>query len=328
MAVNAPNGAYSSLLNATTSTLMPNTSTRTSASMGSMTTRLSNSSALTASSAMITNTSQTCWTVRSKTICLVPEATFIDSHTTTEMLTTTLSSGAPSATTTATPTCYTVRSYTLCVVPEVTVLNGQTITEMLTTTLGANSTQSATQSSTQSSTSSPVVTSTAIPLQSSIPSPVVTSSAKPTGPMYGIYIAIKSDTLLIPGPNGFGPQPFTVYTDLIYATAAPAGAPPDPTPVAPQYCETKGIFSSSTITKLPTDNPPYPLASFTSLRPSGTSGPSCDWVPSLVLGDPGYLVCDQGPTSLECENPAQAAMTCGSYDTTVQPLVQCIWQGA
>lgn len=247
-------------------------------------------------------------------------STVIDSHTTTEILTTTLNSATPSATTATTPSCYTVRTYTLCVIPEVTVLNGQNITEMMTTTLGPTSSPSPT--------SSPVVTSAATPLESSVPSPVVTSAATPTGPMYGIYIAIWSNTLLIPQPNGLAPQDFTDYIDLIWATAAPSGAPPEETPVAPQYCETKGVFRSSTITELPTNNPPYPTAPITSLLPSGTSGPSCDWIPGLLPGNPGFLTCNPGPTSIDCETPAQAATTCGSFDTGVEPLVQCIWQGA
>lgn len=96
-----------------------------------------------------------------------------------------------------------------------------------------------------------------------------------------------------------------------------------------QYCATDGVDSTITITQIPTVDQlnPYPTALITSLRPSGTSGPSCDWIPSLNNDEPGILCSDVNPTSVDCELPSEAATTCGSVDTGVEPLVHCIWQG-
>ena len=318
MAINAPNGAYSSLMGTATASLMPNSSTLTASttistatlqltsstisapSRMSTTIRQSNSSTLTAHSATITTASPTCYTVRSYTICQIHETIVIDSHTTVEIVTTTLGSASSSAT----PTCYTVRSHTICQVPEVTVLNGDTTTEMMTTTLGPTSPQTSTSS------------------------PVITSPAKATGPMYGVYMALWANTEVIPQPNGLPDQFDYEYNDLIWVSAVPATASGNLF-TGPSYCVTNGVDSTITISKIPTFNQlyPFPTALITSLRPSGTSGPSCDWIPALNNDEPGSLSCDVSPTSVDCEVPSQAATTCGSVDTEVYPVVQCVWQG-
>ena len=331
MAINAPNGAYSSLVGTATASLTPNSSTMSASSRVSIailqsnsstmsaSSRVSiailqsNSSTLTAHSATATTSSQTCYTVRSFTICQIPEATVVDGHTTTEIVTTTLNFTPSQVATTVSPTCYTVRSYTICQIPEVTVLNGHTTTEMMTTTLSPTS-----LSPTSLSPTSP---------QSST-SPVITTAPKPTGSMYGVYIALWSNTESIQQPNGLPPQFIYEYNDLIWVSAVPATAS-DNLLTGPQYCSTKGVDSTIMITHTPTIDQlyPYPTALITSLRPSGTSGPSCDWIPSLNNDEPGSLSCDVSPTSVDCYMPLQPATTCGSVDTEVEPLVQCIWQG-
>ncbi len=381
MAINAPNGAYSSLLGTATASLMPNSSALTASVMISMTTqplnsstlslmasttthpfssstisasskmsmtiRQSNSSTLTAHSATMTTSSPVCYTVRSYTICQIPEATTIDGHVTTEIVTTTLNSTPSQAVTTSSPTCYTVRSYTICVIPEASVIDGHMSTEMVTTTLGSASPPATTTSPTcytvrsyticqipevtvlNGHTTTEMMTTTlgATSPQSSTSSPIITPPAKPTGPVYGVYIALWSNTELIPQPPGLPPLYNYEYNDLIWVSAVPATASSNLL-TGPQYCVTKGVDSTITITKIPTINQiyPYPTASITSLRPSGTSGPSCDWIPSLNNDEPGSLSCDVGPTSVDCEMPLQAATTCGSVDTGVEPLIQCIWQ--
>lgn len=329
MALNAPNGAYSSLL-------------------GTATASLSSSSTLMARSATITTSSQTCYTVRSYTICQIPETTVIDGHTTMEIVTTTLNSTPSQAATTSSPTCWTVRSYTICRIPEATAIDGHMTTETVTTTLGSASASATTTSPTcytvrshticqvpeatvlNGDTTTEIVTTTLGPTspQTSTSSPVITSPAKPTGPMYGVYIALWSNTELIPQPNGLPPQFNYEYNDLIWVSAVPATAS-DNLLTGPQYCVTDGVDSTITISQIPTFNQqyPYPTALITSLRPSGTSGPSCDWIPSLNNDEPGSLSCDVSPTSVDCELPLQAATTCGSVDTGVDPVVQCIWQG-
>ena len=339
MAINAPNGAYSSLVGTATASLTPNSSTMSASSRVSIATLRSNSSTmsassrvsiatlrsnsstmsassrvsiailqsnsstLTAHSATATTSSQTCYTVRSYTICQIPEATVVDGHTTTEIVTTTLNSTPSQAATTVSPTCYTIRSYTICKIPEATVIGGHTTTEMMTTTLSPISPQSST-------------------------SPVITTAPKPTGSMYGVYIALWSNTESIQQPEGLPPQFIYEYNDLIWVSAVPATAS-DNLLTGPQYCSTKGVDSTITITHIPTIDQlyPYPTASVTSLRPSGTSGPSCDWIPSPNNDEPGSLSCDISPTSVECNMPLQPATTCGSVDTEVEPLVECIWQG-
>ncbi|KAL9066528.1 MAG: hypothetical protein Q9161_007503 [Pseudevernia consocians] len=224
-------------------------------------------------------------------------------HTTTEIVTTTLNSTPSQAATTVSPTCYTIRSHTICKIPEATVIGGHTTTEMMTTTLSPTSPQSST-------------------------SPVITTAPKPTGSMYGVYIALWSNIETIQQPEGLPPQFIYEYNDLIWVSAVPATAS-DNLLTGPQYCSTKGVDSTITITHIPTIDQlyPYPTASITSLRPSGTSGPSCDWIPSPNNDEPGSLSCDISPTSVDCSMPLQPTTTCGSVDTEVEPLVQCIWQG-
>lgn len=365
LAVNAPNGAYSSLLGTATASLKPNISTPTASttisrtnqtstsstltSMGSMKTQPSNSSALTALSAITTTSSKTCWTVRSYTICQIPKATDINGHTTTEIVTTTMNPTISQASTTSSPTCWTVRSHTICKIPEATVVDGHITTEMLTTTLDAASSSSTATSPTCYTVRSHTIckipevlslnghitteimtTTLGVPSPSTPTStpPAITSPARPTGPMYGIYIALWSNTQEIPQPEGLSPIWNTVYNELIWVSAVPATSSSNLL-TGPQYCTTHGVDSTITITKLPTINQlhPYPTALITSLRPSGSAGPSCDWIPSLNNDQPGSLSCDVNPTSVDCVLPSQPATTCGSVDTEVEPLVQCVWQG-
>lgn len=298
MAINAPNGAYSSLLGTATASLMPNSSTPTASTMISMTTQQSNSSILTAHSASTTTGSQTCWTVRTYVLCIVSKATVMNGHTTTEVVTTTLNSTLSQAATTS--------SQTTKVEAQGPILHsGRNTTEMISTTLRPISSH-----------------------QSSTPSPVITPPAKPTGPMYGVYIALWSNTEVIPQPNGLPPQFNYESNDLIWVSAVPATASDDLL-TGPQYCETEGVDRSISITENPAvdQTVPYPTALITSLQPSGTSGPSCDWIPSLNNDEPGSLLCDVAPVTVDCVVPAQAATTCGSENTEVEPMVQCIWQG-
>ena len=358
MAINAPNGAYSSLLGTVSSSILT-TSTATASSMTSLATRISNSSALTASSAI---DPETCWTIRSKTICIVPEKTVVDGQTTMELETTTLGSiNSQAVTTTSAPTCWTVRSQTLCIVPEKTVINGQATTELETTTLGSIISQAATtttsptcwtvrsytlcivpektvidgQTTTELETttlgfitSQAATTTSSTPSSTYTPPPMITSPPEPSGPMYGVYIALWAYTTEIPGVEGLPPNPYYLYNDLIWVSAASATASSDLL-AGPQYCVTDGVDSTITITAIPTINQqhPYPTSSITSLQPSGTSGPLCDWIPDLNDDGPGSLNCDTKPTSISCVLPLQAATTCGSLDIEVYPVVQCIWQG-
>ena len=110
MAINAPNGAYSSLIGTATSSLMPNTSTSTTSTMTSTTTQPSNSSALSSMGSLTTHPSNSSIMTASSRMSMVTQ------QSNSSILT------APSATTTTgSPTCWTVRSHTICQIPKATV---------------------------------------------------------------------------------------------------------------------------------------------------------------------------------------------------------------
>ena len=149
--------------------------------------------------------------------------------------------------------------------------------------------------------------------------------------MYGVYIAVWANTAEIQVGPGLQPETNYEYNDLIWVSAAPATASSDLL-AGPEYCVTKGVHSSISITSIPTINQqhPYPTSSITSLQPSDTSGPSCDWIPDPDNDGPGSLHCDTSPTSVDCEAPSQAATQCANVldeITEVYPVLQCIWHG-
>ena len=165
------------------------------------------------------------------------------------------------------------------------------------------------------------------------PTPSTTSRApssppsitpKPTGPTYGVYIAFWTDIITINGQEGLPPNYVYEYRDYIWATTGS-----DAFATASDFCATGGAASAITLTKLPSQNIPYPTASITGLRPGGTSGPSCDWIPSPDGDGPGSLSCDASPTSVPCFEPLVPGTGCGvevGEAVAVDPMVECVWQ--
>lgn len=151
------------------------------------------------------------------------------------------------------------------------------------------------------------------------------SSAKePSGSTYADYLALKIlNQEVVNQPNGLPPIDDLEYYYEVWEIDGDS---------KPDYCDnpTRSMsFSGAT----PDTQKPYPTVTITSLQPSGTSGPTCMWIPSPsdsgVFG-PGYLSCKVGlvsPTTVAClalENAPVAE--CGN-GVQIYPGVQCIWQG-
>ena len=147
-----------------------------------------------------------------------------------------------------------------------------------------------------------------------------TSSAPPSSSIFAVYLALGVVDLVINQPNGFLPQDEILYFDEVWEIAGDS---------TPDYCDTP-TRSTLLSGRTPNTQKPYPTTKITSLRPSKTSGPTCEWIPNpsdSAFLPPGYLSCNASPTTVGCLT-ADAPMTiCGSENTRVYPAVQCIWQG-
>lgn len=145
------------------------------------------------------------------------------------------------------------------------------------------------------------------------------SGKKPTG---SIYLALKLvQQELVNGPNGLPPEEDVQYFDEVWEIDNDS---------APNYCDnpTKSMPISGAT---PNTENPWPTTTITGLQPSGTSGPTCKWIPNPSdpdLLEPGYLSCNADPTSVACSSADGPATTCGNADTRVFPAVQCVWAGA
>lgn len=145
-----------------------------------------------------------------------------------------------------------------------------------------------------------------------------TSSAFPSSSTFAIYLALKIIEQEISQTNGLPPEEYIQYFDEVWEIAGNA---------QPNYCNTPTmsyIISGRTLDK------PAPTTTITGLQPSGTSGPTCMWIPSPSdsdLAEPGYLSCNAHPTTVGCLSADAPTTTCGNADTQVYPAVQCVWQG-
>lgn len=181
----------------------------------------------------------------------------------------------------------------------------------------APSASSAASTSLASSTGSAPSTS----LASSTSSAPSTSSASPSGSTFAIYLALKVYEQEVTEPNGFTPGNFLVYYDEVWETAGDS---------KPDYCDppTRSTMVSG---KAPSTDKPCPTATITSLQPSGTSGPTCNWIPSPSDSKPvgpGHLSCNGNPTSsVACASADAPMTTCLGSDTRIYPAAQCVWLG-
>ncbi len=138
-----------------------------------------------------------------------------------------------------------------------------------------------------------------------------TISASPSPSTFAIYLALKSVEEEVNQPNGLPPEVYFEYFDEVWEMTGDS---------EPDYCNipTRSMVISGAT---PNANKPYPTTTITSLQPSGTSGPTCKWIPSPNLS------CNANPTSVICLSADAPATTCGNANTHVFPAVQCIWQG-
>ena len=147
-----------------------------------------------------------------------------------------------------------------------------------------------------------------------------TSSASPSSSTFAVYLALKLVDSVINQPNGLPLQDEILYFDEVWEIAGDS---------TPDYCDTPTrttLLSGAT----PNIEKPYPTTKITSLRPSKTSGPTCEWIPSSsdsIFLAPGILSCNANPTTVACVSADVPMTTCGNEDTRVYPAVQCMWQG-
>ena len=147
-----------------------------------------------------------------------------------------------------------------------------------------------------------------------------TVSPSPSPSTFAVYLALKSVEEEISQPNGLPPDVYFEYDDEVWEIAGD---------LEPDYCDTP-TRSTRISGATPNINKPYPTTTITSLQPSGTSGPTCNWIPSPSdsnLFDAGYFSCNTNPTRVICLSADAPATTCGNADTQIYPAVRCIWQG-
>lgn len=162
--------------------------------------------------------------------------------------------------------------------------------------------------------SSDPVTSTAVPSVSvpsvSVPSGSATTlatTAKPaSGPTYAIHIAYQIVEIPVLGLPGLPQRPTTQYWDEVWLS---------PTP---NFCKGGNVRIKET--GRPRTNVPQ-------FAHTGTSAPTCDWIPGLGYAGPGHLSCDSDPTSVDCKTPDTKPTTCAQGRVSVTPVVECVWQG-
>ena len=147
-----------------------------------------------------------------------------------------------------------------------------------------------------------------------------TSSASPSLSTFAIYLALKRVEEEVSQPNGLPPEVNIEYLDEVWEMTGDS---------EPDYCDNP-TRSTMIGGATPNVDRPYPTTTITSLQPSGTSGPTCNWIPSPSdsdLLDAGYLSCNTNPTRVICLSADAPVTTCGNADTRVFPAVQCTWQG-
>ena len=113
-----------------------------------------------------------------------------------------------------------------------------------------------------------------------------TTSSSGKNPTGSIYLALKLvQQELVNGPNGFIPEEDVQYSDEVWETDGDS---------APNYCDnpTKSMAINGAT---PNTESPRPTTTITGLQPSGSSGPTCEWIPNPSgpdLLEPGYLSCN------------------------------------
>ena len=151
-------------------------------------------------------------------------------------------------------------------------------------------------------------------------SSTTSSSGKtPTGSIYLALIVLQEEVL--DEPNGLTPEDDVQYFDEVWEIDGDS---------KPDYCDNP-TWSTLITGGTPNIENPSPTTTITGLQPSGTSGPTCKWIPNPSGSDlvvPGYLSCNADPTSVACLRANAPATTCGNADTEVFPAVQCVWAGA
>lgn len=154
------------------------------------------------------------------------------------------------------------------------------------------------------------------PVTSSSLAPSLAPSPLPTGPKWGIYLAIQTYT------RG-GADAMTDYYYKIWMTDLTINSG------VPDFCAPESWIANVEINDDITNVPPYPTADFPFTIPANTvemTAMDCMWQPSVDNSGPGSMTCDPGVEIVLCSIPATTAITCKSVNSDrISPLVQCVW---
>ena len=106
-----------------------------------------------------------------------------------------------------------------------------------------------------------------------------------------IYLALKLvQQEMVNGPNGLTPEDDVQYFDEVWEI--------DGGDSAPNYCNDNPARSTPISGATPNTETPWPTTTITGLQPSGSSGPTCKWIPNPSgphLFEPGRLSCEPIP---------------------------------